>query len=90
MIFFTGDQCNIKEGAAHESQQAKLVSLRQAETSEECIDMVKKYPDAIGMYWGYPRSGNYDHRGMCHAMYEKFDPNCIDDRLWSRDYFCEF
>ena len=89
--FFTGDQCNIKEGRAHESQRAKLVSLRQAETSEECIDMVKKYPDAIGMYWastGWVHSG--DDEKMCHAMFEKFDPNCIDDGLYNSYYFCEF
>ena len=51
-----------------------------AETSEVCIDMVKKYPDATAMYW---ESYGADAK-KCHATFEKFETQ--DDLMLQYDY----
>lgn len=87
--FFAGDQCTIIEGRAPESVETKFISLDLADTSEECIDMVKKYPDAVGMYWVSPC---YDTKfeKTCYAIYETFEPQDIDESQLGPYYICKF
>ena len=72
----------------------KNIFLDRVDTSEECIDLVKKYPEAVGMQWmsRFPNAGSPtdDTRRKCYAMYENFDPQDLDLRYTQTYYVCKF
>ena len=93
-MFFLGEQCTIVEGKPSEKVQDKNIYLDRVDTSEECIDLVKKYPDAVGMQWmsRYPNAGppHDDTTRKCYAMYETFDPQDLDTEYTQMYYICKF
>ena len=54
--------------------------------------MVKKYPDAVAMYWIRAGWGGDDAK-TCHATFEKFetlDDLMIDEKWTGVYYICKF